>query len=106
LHRQIIREIETARWKIALKEKESAKAPRLAGEVQKNLLPRHYLTIGGLEVAGKNLPSHAFRSGCRAFIGLAAGRRPHPGGDQAPSDIDLKAYADMPRPWSTVSVTR
>jgi serine phosphatase RsbU (regulator of sigma subunit) len=59
LHRQIIQEIETARRKIALKEKESAKALRLAGEVQKNLLPRHHLTIGGLEVAGKNLPSHA-----------------------------------------------
>jgi len=59
LHRQIIQEIETARRKIALKEKESAKALRLAGEVQKNLLPRHHLTIGDLEVAGKNLPSHA-----------------------------------------------
>jgi sigma-B regulation protein RsbU (phosphoserine phosphatase) len=59
LHRQIIQEIEAARRKIALKEKESAKALRLAGEVQKNLLPRHHLTIGGIEVAGKNLPSHA-----------------------------------------------
>ena len=59
LHRQIILEIEAARRKIALKEKESAKALRLAGEVQKNLLPRHHLTIGDIEVAGKNLPSHA-----------------------------------------------
>ena len=59
LHRQIIQEIETARRKIAYKEKESAKALRLAGEVQKNLLPRRPLTVGGLEVAGKNIPSDA-----------------------------------------------
>jgi len=59
LHRQIIQEIEAARHKIALKEKESDKALRLAGEVQKNLLPRRHLTIDGIEVAGKNLPSHA-----------------------------------------------
>jgi phosphoserine phosphatase RsbU/P len=59
LHRQIIQEIETARRKIAFKEKESDKALRLAGEVQKNLLPRRHLNIGGIEVAGKNLPSHA-----------------------------------------------
>ena len=59
LHRQIIQEIEAARLKIAHKEKESSKALRLAGEVQKNLLPRHHLNIGGIAVAGKNLPSHA-----------------------------------------------
>ena len=59
LHRQIIQEIEAARRKIAHKEKESDKALRLAGEVQKNLLPRRHLNIGGIEVAGKNLPSHA-----------------------------------------------
>ena len=59
LHRQVIQEVEAARREIALKEKESAKALRLAGEVQKNLLPRHHLTIGGIQVAGKNVPSHA-----------------------------------------------
>jgi sigma-B regulation protein RsbU (phosphoserine phosphatase) len=59
LHRQIIQEIEEARREIAQREKESVKALRLAGEVQKNLLPRGHLSVGGLEVAGRNLPGQA-----------------------------------------------
>lgn len=83
LHRQIIQEIEAARRKIAHKEKESDKALRLAGEVQKNLLPRRHLNIGGIEVAGKNLPSHAISgdyfdylqhdASCRTCLSIVVG---------------------------------
>ena len=59
LHRQVIQEVEAARREIAQREKESLKALRLAGEVQKNLLPRRHLTIDGIAVAGRNLPSQA-----------------------------------------------
>ena len=59
LHRQIIQEVEAARREIARREEESATALRLAGEVQKNLLPRGHLTIGDLQVAGRNRPCKA-----------------------------------------------
>jgi sigma-B regulation protein RsbU (phosphoserine phosphatase) len=59
LHRQIIQEIDGARREIARREEESAKALRLAGEVQKNLLPRQNLTIGDIQLAGRNVPGQA-----------------------------------------------
>ncbi|MGD9331075.1 MAG: SpoIIE family protein phosphatase [Desulfobacterales bacterium] len=68
LHRQIIEEIETARREITRKENESAKALRLAAEVQKNLLPRGSLNIGTLDVAGKNIPSDAISGDYYDFL--------------------------------------